>query len=137
MGSETTIAARRDDAAGAQAIPNRLDTGLTWLLRVAVALFFVTAGYSKFRDPMWGRLFERIGLGQWFRSATGLIEIGGGLLALIPRISILGVGLLACTMGGAVLAWMTVLHAPANAPIPGAIFVALLAIGFRQYGQAR
>jgi uncharacterized membrane protein YphA (DoxX/SURF4 family) len=117
-------------------VPSRLGTFTTWLLRVAVALVFVSVGASKFTDPMWVRLFGRIGLGQWFRYLTGVMQIAGGALALVPRTSLVGIALAACTMFGAAVAWITVLHAPANAPIPGAIFAALLAIAIRERGRA-
>src|SRR5947209_19985926 len=106
-------------------IPSRIGLLTVWLPRVAVALVFVAVGSSKFSDPMWVRLFGRIGLGQWFRYLTGVMQIAGGLLVLIPRTSLAGIVLAACTMLGASVAWLTVLHAPWNAPIPGAIFVIL------------
>lgn len=48
-------------------------------------------------------IFEQIGAGQWFRFVTGILEIVGGLLVLVPRASIWGALLLACVMVGAVL----------------------------------
>ena len=32
----------------------------------------------------WVRTFDAIGLGQWFRYATGIVEVAGGLLFLVP-----------------------------------------------------
>jgi putative oxidoreductase len=118
-------------------IPNRIGVLTTWLPRIAVGLVFVTVGSSKFRDPMWVRLFGQIGLGQWFRYLTGVMQIGGGLLVLIPRLALMAVIMLACTMAGAAIAWLTVLHAPANAPIPGALLVILIAIGWSEYNRPR
>ena len=118
-------------------IPNRIGVMTTWLLRIAVALVFVNVGSSKFRDPTWAQLFGRIGFGQWFRYVTGLVQIVGGVLVLIPRTSLIGVALVACTMAGAVVAWLTVLHAPANALIPGALFAILVAMGVGEYNRSR
>ena len=118
-------------------VPDRLGTLRTWLPRVAIALVFVSVGSSKFSDPMWVRLFGQIGLGQWFRYLTGVMQIAGGLLVLIPRTSLAGIVLVACTMLGASVAWLTVLHAPWNAPIPGAIFAILVAIGVAEFKRAR
>jgi len=118
-------------------VPDRLGTLRTWLPRIAVALVFVSVGSSKFQDPMWVRLFGQIGLGQWFRYLTGVMQIAGGILALIPRTALVGVALAACTMLGASIAWLTVLHAPWNAPIPGVMFMLLIAIGVAEYQRRR
>ena len=118
-------------------LPDRLGTLRTWLPRIAIALVFVSVGSSKFSDPMWVRLFGQIGLGQWFRYLTGVMQIAGGLLVLIPPTSLAGIVLAACTMLGASVAWLTVLHAPWNAPIPGAIFVILVAIGYAEFNRVR
>jgi putative oxidoreductase len=117
-------------------VPSRLGIFTTWLLRVAVALVFLSVGAAKFRDPMWVRLFEQIGLGQWFRYLTGVMQLSAGVLVLIPRASLAGITLAGCTMLGATIAWITVLHAPANAPIPGAILGILIAIGVRDYSRS-
>jgi uncharacterized membrane protein YphA (DoxX/SURF4 family) len=118
-------------------LPDRLGLLRTWLPRLAIALVFVSVGSSKFQDPMWVRLFGQIGLGQWFRYLTGVMQIAGGLLVLIPRTALAGIGLTACTMLGASIAWLTVLHAPWNAPIPGAMFAILVAIGVAEFNRAR
>jgi putative oxidoreductase len=118
-------------------VPSRLGLLATWLPRAAVALVFLSVGSSKFRDPMWVRLFGQIGLGQWFRYLTGSMQIAAGILVLVPRTALAGIGLAACTMLGAVTAWLTVLHAPANAPIPAALLAALAAIGVAEYNRSR
>jgi uncharacterized membrane protein YphA (DoxX/SURF4 family) len=107
-------------------IPNRTGIVALWLVRIGIGISFIAIGASKFNDPMWIRIFERIGLGQWFRYLTGILQICGGALTLIPRLSRVGLALLACTMAGAVIAWCTGLHAPQNAPIPGFLLVALI-----------
>jgi len=118
-------------------VPNRLGLLATWLPRVAVAMVFVSVGSSKFRDPMWIRLFGQIGLGQWFRYLTGIMQIAGGALVLVPRTALVGIALAACTMLGATVAWLTVLHAPFNAPIPAAILAILAGIGVAEYNRSR
>jgi putative oxidoreductase len=116
-------------------IPSRIDALVTWLPRIAVAVFFVAVGSSKFRDPMWVRLFARIGLGQWFRVLTGVLQISAGLLALIPRTALLGVAIAACTMVGAVTVWLTVLNTPFTAVIPGVLLLVLVAIGLAEFNR--
>ena len=50
-------------------------------------MVFVYVGVIKLPDEagMWVRLFERIGIGQWFRYVTAIVEIAGGVLMLLPR----------------------------------------------------
>jgi uncharacterized membrane protein YphA (DoxX/SURF4 family) len=109
---------------------SRIDVITTWILRIGVAVVFVSIGRSKFDDSsMWVRLFERIGLGQWFRYLTGVLQIAGGLLVLIPRTFLIGIGVLACTMAGAVIVWLVVFGAVGNAIIPGIVLVALVGVG--------
>jgi len=106
------------------------DVMITWILRVALAVIFVSVGRDKF-DPnsMWPALFARIGFGQWFRYLTGTLQITGALLVLIPRTFPLGIALLACTMIGAVVVWVS-FGEPGNAIIPGVILIAVLGIGW-------
>jgi hypothetical protein len=48
-------------------------------------------------------IFEQIGIGQWFRYLTGIVEITGSVLLVWPSRSVFGAVLLACTMGTALL----------------------------------
>ncbi len=43
-------------------------------------------------------IFDQIGIGQWFRIATGLVEIAGALALLAPASAAFGGLLLAITM---------------------------------------
>ena len=40
-------------------------------------------------------------------------------------------------MAGAIVAWMTVLHAPLNAVIPGVLLGILIAMGASEYERSR
>ena len=67
-----------------------------------LALIFLSEGAAKFPDRgLWPRMFEQIGFGQWFRYFTGVVEITGALLLLVPAARLYGAILLACTMCGA------------------------------------
>src|SRR3982074_1603023 len=78
-----------------------------WILRCAIALVFVVYGLEKFdfnnHESSWVKLFQQIGLGQWFRYLTGVVEVLGGVLVLIPWTATAGLALLASAMLGAVL----------------------------------
>ena len=79
---------------------------LRFMPRLAVAAFFVVIGYTKFDDDPageWVQIFEQIGLGQWFRYFTGVMQIAGGLLMLFRRTLTAGAAMLAATMLGAAI----------------------------------
>jgi uncharacterized membrane protein YphA (DoxX/SURF4 family) len=74
------------------------------LPRIGVAMVFVVIGYTKFNDDphgAWYTMFEQIGIGQWFRYATGIIQVVGGALMLFRRSLVVGAAMLAATMVGA------------------------------------
>ena len=111
---------------------SRIDILITWILRLGVAAVFFSVGTSKFgAHSSWIKTFDQIGLGQWFRYVTGMLQVAGAVLVLIPRTFLLGIGILACTMAGAVTVWLVVFHAPDNAIIPAIILIALAAIAFQ------
>jgi len=61
-----------------------------WILSALVALTFVGAGAAKLAGAaVMVDLFAKVGLGQWFRYVTGLLEVaaGIGLLNRNPCIS--------------------------------------------------
>ena len=85
------------------------------LPRVGLAVFFVLVGYSKFNnDPgsEWVVIFERIGVGQWLRYVTGVMQVGGAILVLPRRTLTVGAGMLACTMAGAAFVDLFILPSP-------------------------
>src|SRR5689334_21093990 len=92
-----------------------VDRAKTIVPPALVGLLFVFIGYTKFNgDPRgeWYQTFERIGLGQWFRIFTGVVQVAGGLMMCVPKTMIYGAALLTCTMIGAVFVDMFVLHMP-------------------------
>ena len=112
----------------AERTPDRVDLIRTWVPRIVMGMFFVSTGGQKITGG-WIDTFETIGFGDWLRYLTGALQIAGGLLLLIPRMAIIGAGLLAITMVGAMLAWMFFLGSPGSAVIPAVILVMLIAIG--------
>jgi uncharacterized membrane protein YphA (DoxX/SURF4 family) len=110
--------------------PDRIDLIRTWVPRIAMSLFFLSFGSQKFTDRYWLEVFATIGVGDWLRYLAGVLQVGGGLLLLIPRLSLLGAAMLAVTMVGAILAWIFFLGSPGSAIIPAVILGMLVAIGF-------
>ena len=108
-----------------------------WVLRAGIALAFLVFGWDKFPsapDAEWVRFFAQIGWGQWFRYVTGVTEMLGAVLVLIPWTVTAGLALLACTMAGAALIHIFVMRHPFNAILPLA-FLAVLIAFWRSRGE--
>lgn len=102
---------------------------IVWAVRLLLALAFGAAGAAKLAGvPQMVQNFELIGLGQWFRYVTGLVEITGVVLLLVPRTGFWGGLLLGVTMLCAIATHLLVLGGSA---VP-ALVLALLC-GFVAY----
>ena len=74
-----------------------------WAVQVALAGMFLLAGTPKLLgDPAMVGLFDAIGIGQWFRYVTGLIEVVSAVALLVPSLAVFGALALVPTMVGAV-----------------------------------
>ena len=105
-----------------------------WVIQVLVAAMFLVAGGSKLAGaaPM-VQMYDAIGMGQWFRYVTGAIEVGSAILLLIPGMAGVGAPLLICTMIGAIITHLTVLHVPF--PMPAALLVGTAVILWGRWPQ--
>jgi len=113
-----------------EAVGERRNVLSDWMFRGAIALVFVLEGTEKFSsDPhsSWVRLFQQIGMGQWFRYLTGAVEVLGSVLVLIPWTVTAGLALLACTMAAATLIVLFVIGRPADSVFPGIFLLGLAA----------
>jgi putative oxidoreductase len=89
-----------------------------WTLSGLVALAFLSAGSAKLAGAaVMVELFDKVGLGQWFRYFTGLLEVAAGIGLLIPRYAFYAAVLLASVMVGAIIAHVTVLGSSPAAPL--------------------
>ena len=80
----------------------RVRRTLAWLVGAYLAYLFVTMGWVKFDpDGFWTAPFERWGYPVWLRLLVGVLEVGGGLLLLVPRTARYGAALLVPVMLGA------------------------------------
>jgi uncharacterized membrane protein YphA (DoxX/SURF4 family) len=95
----------------------------TWVLQGVVAAVFFAAGAAKLAGAAYMvQVFDQIGLGQWFRYLTGVVEIVGALALIYPGLASLGGLWLGGTMVGAVLTHLFVLHtSPAPAIVLGVL----------------
>ena len=97
-----------------------------------LAALFLYQGIDKFSERRrWLRVFEGIGLGQWFRYFTGVVEISGAVMLLIPRTTLVAVGLLVCTMIGALLVHLLVIGVGPQTVFVGVLLAMLCTVGVR------
>jgi uncharacterized membrane protein YphA (DoxX/SURF4 family) len=93
-------------------LPSRGRVGAVglWVLQIGAAGMFLMAAPAKLLgDPAVVQAFDAIGIGQWFRYLTGLIEVSGAVLLLVPSLAFYAALALATTMIGAVAAHLFVL----------------------------
>ena len=104
-----------------------------WVMRISAGLLFLAVGLAKFQSrSIWVQMFTNIGLGDWFRYLTGVIQCTAGLLLLVPRTTKVAAALAGCTMAGAVAVHLFVLDTGVGgAIIPAIILVFLAAVGVR------
>jgi putative oxidoreductase len=104
-------------------------TVATWILTVLLALAFLGAGGSKLASqPMMIATFNGFGYPQWFMYVTGVIEIAGAVLVLVPRVAFIGAALLVCVMVGAIFSHLTHGQA-AKVPLPLVLLALAVAVG--------
>jgi uncharacterized membrane protein YphA (DoxX/SURF4 family) len=99
---------------------------VTWVLTAVLVLAFLGAGSAKLTSQamMIGE-FHTFDLPIWFMYVTGLLEVGGAILVLVPRVAGIGAALFVCIMAGALVAHLT--HGQA-AMIGAPIVLLLLAV---------
>jgi putative oxidoreductase len=99
-----------------------------WTLQGVVATAFLAAGAAKLAAaPFMVQLFAQIGLGQWFRVVTGVVEIIGAVALVYPRLASIGGLWLGGTMFFAVLTHLFVLHTnPTPALVLGLLNAAIV-----------
>jgi putative oxidoreductase len=97
-----------------------------WTLSGLVALAFIGASGAKLVGvPALVEEFDKVGIGQWFRYFTALLEVAGGIGLLISRYAFYAAVLLAIVMVGAIIAHVTVLG---GSPAPAVVLLVLSGI---------
>lgn len=97
-----------------------------WVAQVLLAAYFAYSGVSLLGDDFVGK-FDRIGLGQWLRYLTGVLELAGALGLLVPRLCGLAALGLAGVMTGAVATELSILGDTRGAVLP-AVLLAVSAV---------
>jgi len=121
---------------GAELQRSRASLVALWLTQVALALMFLMAGGSKLAGvPAMVSLFDQVGVGQWFRYVTGIIELTAGIALLIPSAAVFGAMLLIPTMLGAIV--INVFVVPASPVMPLLLLLAAAAVAWARRHQLR
>ena len=100
-----------------------------WILQIALGgLFAFNFGLGKVLGSERSvELFADIGVGQWLRFLTGILEIAGGIGLLIPRLSgVAALGLVG-VMGGAVITEAFIVDGGLLTPLVWLICAAIIA----------
>ncbi|ASK93955.1 DoxX family protein [Xanthomonas campestris pv. trichodesmae] len=117
-----------------QATSGRFIRGFSWTLRIFAAVAFFAAGAAKLAGvPMMVEVFDHIGLGQWFRIVTGVIEIIGAITLLLPATFAFSGALLAAMMFVATGVHLFVIG---GSPVP-AIFLMVVTATIAWLNRAR
>jgi uncharacterized membrane protein YphA (DoxX/SURF4 family) len=105
-----------------------------WALQILTAFMFLRAGTAKLMSaPMMVQVFTAVGIGQWFRYFTGIIEVVGALALLIPAASGYAAAALAVVMTGAVATHLFILGAPPLLPL--SLLAATLLVAWARLGR--
>jgi hypothetical protein len=125
----TTVFSTAIAANQTPAIPRgRVALVAIWLTQIALASMFLFSGGLKLTGaPELVALFDAIGAGQWFRYATGSIEVASAVALLVPASAAFGALLLIPTMVGAVVTHLFIVGGsavPATVLLIGALAIA-------------
>jgi uncharacterized membrane protein YphA (DoxX/SURF4 family) len=89
-----------------------------WLLTIVSAAMFLLAGALKLAGvQMEVEMFAAVGIGQWFRYLTGLLEIGGAIGLFMPAVASYAALLLATVMVGAIATHLLIIGGNPLVPI--------------------
>lgn len=97
-----------------------------------LALLFLFAGGAKLiGNSAMVDEFARIGIGQWFRYFTGVLEVGGAVGILIPAARFWGSLSIAGVMAGATIVNLAILHQPGTAGLTFALLAIALSLAWQ------
>jgi putative oxidoreductase len=105
-----------------------------WVAQITLASLFLNAGGSKLAGtPDMVALFEAIGVGQWFRYVTGLVEVGSAIALFVPSLALFGAVALVATMLGAIATHVFVIGG--SPAVPAVLLLAALVVVWARRDQ--
>jgi putative oxidoreductase len=109
--------------------------GALWVVQVLGAILFFLTGFAKLSgDEQMIQTFAAIGIGQWLRYVTGLIEFASAILLLIPALSRIGALLVVPIMIGAIVTHVVIIGGSPALPIGLLIIASIVAWGRKETG---
>lgn len=103
--------------------PSRWSLRTALAVRILLAITFVAAGGAKLTGvPAMVQVFDAIGIGQWFRIVTGIVEVAGAVLLIVPATAGFGAALMTTTMACAALTHLVLIG---GNPTPAIVLMAL------------
>jgi putative oxidoreductase len=119
------------NASSLEASPN----GALWVVQVLGAILFFLTGFAKLSgDEQMIQTFAAIGIGQWLRYVTGLIEFASAILLLIPALSRIGALLVVPIMIGAIVTHVVIIGGSPALPIGLLIIASIVVWGRKETG---
>jgi uncharacterized membrane protein len=101
-------------------------------ITLLVAILFTAAGGAKLLgNAGMVQEFTQIGIGQWFRYFTGILEVSGAVGVLIPKFRFRAALQIAVVMAGATVANLFILHIPVLAGLTAALMALLLSLAWQ------
>ena len=104
---------------------------LAWVLAVFLAIVFAFAGGIKLIGARaMVQEFAQIGIGQWFRYFTGILEVSGAIGLLVPKYRFWAALQIATVMAGATAVNIVILHQPPLARLTAVLMTLALVLAW-------
>jgi putative oxidoreductase len=101
-------------------------------ITLLVAVLFTAAGGAKLiGNSAMVQEFAQIGIGQWFRYFTGILEVSGAVGLLIPKFRFQAALQIAALMAGATATNLFILHIPVLAGLTAALMALVLSLAWQ------
>lgn len=98
-----------------------------------LTLAFAAAGVAKLAGAeQMIAVYETLGIGQWFRHVTGVIEVASAIALWIPGIQAFAAGTLVATMIGAALAHLLILGPSVFPALVLGVLATIVLYGYRE-----
>lgn len=105
-----------------------------WTAQVLLGAMFLLSGGSKLAGAAaMVALFDAIGVGQWFRYVTGVIEVASAVTLFVPALAPFGAVAVVATMVGAVATHLFVVGG--SPAVPVVLLLGALAVAWARRDQ--
>jgi putative oxidoreductase len=116
-----------------ESAPGKARNLILWCVQVLLALAFLAPSSLKLMGaPVMVELFKAVGFGQWLRYLTGILELTGVVLIVVPKTRSIGAVLLATVMLGAIVAHLFILHTVPTMPVVNLLLSSVVVWGRRR-----